>query len=156
MDGNERATDLRERFRRFLKENQFKQTGERYKILEEIENMDSHFEADDLVIHLRQKGKRVSRATVYRTLNLLEQCGIIRRVRFGENHNHFELAVERSDHAHLICTYCSKVIEFDDEVLEELQHRISEKFRFKPLRRSVEIYGVCPECQKKWTVPSAK
>ncbi len=149
MKKSAKAPDLKNQFKKFLKDRQYKQTGERYTILEEIEKMERHFEADDLVIQLRQKGKRISRATVYRTLHLLEQCGIVRKVRFGENHSHFELAWEKSNHAHLICTGCGQVIEFDDKALEEVQNKIAKKHKFIPLRRTVEIYGVCPACQKK-------
>ena len=145
------GSNLRKIFQKFLKDRHYKQTGERYTILDAIENMDSHFEADELVMQLRREGKRISRATVYRTLHLLEECGIVRRVRFGESHNHFELSLDKANHAHLICTVCGKVIEFDDSRLEEVQEQICKTYGFSPVQRMVEIYGVCPECQKEPT-----
>ena len=140
---------LHQVFQKFLKDHQYKQTGERYAILDEIEKMNNHFEADDLVMRLRQQGKRISRATVYRTLHLLEDCGIVRRVRFGENHNHFELSLEEANHAHLICTECGSIVEFEDSKLANVQETICSQYGYLPVRRMVEIYGVCPKCQRK-------
>lgn len=138
-----------EGFDEFLVKNNLRHTPERYNILQEIKKSSDHFEADELFFQLRQKKIAVSRATVYRTLSLLEESGIIRKLRFGENHYHYELITTKKPHAHLVCTNCGKIIEFDDKALEKIQNQICDKNRYQPVRRTVEIYGVCPACQLK-------
>ena len=137
-----------ENFDQYLNEKKLRHTPERYRILEEIKNINRHFEADDLFFQLRQKKIPVSRATVYRTLSLLEESGIVRKFRFDEDHYHYELNMESSHHAHLVCTICGSIVEFDDQELEKVQMQVCKEKNYKPVRRTVEIYGVCPECQK--------
>ena len=149
MEADTLEHNIVENFDHFLDEKNLRHTPERYRILEEIKNINNHFEADDLVFHLRQKKIQVSRATVYRTLTLLEESGIVRKFRFDENHFHYELNEESSHHAHLVCTNCGKIIEFDDQDLEDIQMQVCNENRYQPVRRTVEIYGVCPTCQQK-------
>ena len=136
-------------FGEFLQKNNLRHTPERYRILEEIKKINDHFEADELFFQLRKKNIAASRATVYRTLSLLEESGIIRKFRFDENHFHYELITENTHHAHLVCTNCGKILEFDDDALEKIQAQICDDYQYQPVRRTVEIYGVCPECQAK-------
>ena len=136
-------------FDRFLQEKKLRRTPERFKILTEIKKIDRHFEADDLILHLQREKIIISRATVYRTLSLLEESNILRKFRFDENHFHYELHPKNSHHAHLVCVKCGTIIEFDDQELEELQARICREYRCLPVKRTVEIYGVCAKCRKK-------
>lgn len=134
-------------FSQFLNENNLRRTPERNRIVEEIKNLGNHFDADELVFQIKQKGISVSRATVYRTLALLEESGCVRKFRFDENHFHYELRTRAASHAHLVCMCCGRIIEFDDAALDRIQKRICQENNYQPVRRNVEIYGVCPECQ---------
>ena len=135
-------------FDRFLRDKKLRRTPERFKILAEIKKIDRHFEADDLILHLQKKKIIVSRATVYRTLSLLEESNILRKFRFDENHFHYELQPKNSHHAHLVCVQCGAIMEFDDQELEILQARICREYQYQPVKRTVEIYGVCAKCRK--------
>ena len=137
-----------ERFRTFLKSEGFRFTAEREKVLEEACSIHQHFEAEDLLFRMRQHGLRVSKATVYRTLTLLVQCGLLREVIFGERHSHYEHVLGHRHHDHLICLRCGKIIEFTDETMEKLQQKICEQYRFESLRHKLEITGTCEQCAR--------
>jgi len=111
--------------------------------------MHSHFEADELYFRLRQKGdRRISRATVYRTLPLLEESGLIRRVVFIDKHTHYEHVYGHMHHEHLICLNCGKVIEFYKQSLEDTLEDIARENQFKSMAHKLEITGFCDQCAK--------
>ena len=136
-------------FIRYLGEQGLKMTPERERILEEIFATEGHFEADELTYRLRGKGEKISKATVYRTLPLLVQAGLLKEVIHGEKHLHYEHVHEGERHDHLICLKCGKIIEFEDEALETLQKRIAERYRFQTLHHRLELYGRCANCGAK-------
>src|SRR5512144_1250302 len=109
------------RFQDFLRVAGLKLTGERSALVREIFSTHYHFEADELLSKMKQKNVKISRATVYRTLELLVKSGMVRRVHLGEDHYHYEHVTGNSHHDHLICTTCGSVIEFHDEELERRQ-----------------------------------
>jgi Fur family ferric uptake transcriptional regulator len=108
-----------------------------------------HFDADDLFAKLNAKGVQVSRATVYNTLDLLVDCGLISRYRFGENHSRYEKAFGRPRHDHLICLECGDIIEFVNDKLDKLQQEVCSEHKFKPHNSTLQIFGVCQACQSK-------
>src|SRR6266496_3444885 len=107
-----------ERFQEFLGNQGLKLTRERTALLREIFATHYHFEADELLFKMKEKALKISRATVYRTLELLVKSGMVRRVHLGEDHYHYEHVRGDSHHDHLICTTCGTVIEFSDPELE--------------------------------------
>jgi Fur family ferric uptake transcriptional regulator len=123
-------------------------TPQRRSILKKVFTNRGHFEADDLCMAFRAEGKRLSRATVYRTLPLLVKSGLIREVEFGENCAHYELTMGHRHHDHLICVKCGAVIEFYDELIEQLQNNMCAKHDFQAQSHSLEIKGYCSECRK--------
>lgn len=133
--------------KKYLKLNNMRFTPEREIILNEVLAIKSHIEADSLFAKLHSKGVGVSRATVYRTLDLLIKCGLAEKNSFGQNHAHYEPIFGQDHHDHLICNICEKVIEFHDEEIEKLQNQICKKFGFKPLSHTHHIFGVCSDCQ---------
>lgn len=141
--------DYLEKFRRYLTSEKLKLTRQRAAILDTIFATHGHFDADDLFFALRKNGKRISKATVYRTLELLIAAGLIRQVDLGKGHRAFEHVFGRSHHDHLICTSCGKVVEFDDPMIEELQNRVCRRFRFQPEAHSLRILGRCASCLKR-------
>ncbi len=144
-----------DRFQTYLAAQGLKLTRERTGLLREIFATHYHFEADELLFKMKEKGAKISRATVYRTLELLVKSGMVRRVHLGEDHYHYEHVRGDSHHDHLICTTCGTVIEFVDEELERRQHEICERKKFTPTFHNLQILGVCESCRKKGQQPDA-
>lgn len=136
-------------FSDYLEQRQLKYTPERRRILREVLSLHFHFEADELYFALREKGgHRISRATVYRTLPLLEESGLIRRVIFIDKHTHYEQVYGHKHHEHLICLSCGAVIDFYNQSLEKTLDEVSQKNAFTPVAHKLEITGYCKECSK--------
>jgi Fur family transcriptional regulator, ferric uptake regulator len=141
---------LVEKLERFLQKKALKLTSQRRQLLEKIIEMDkTHFTADDLVDEFRDQRPRVSKATVYRTLSVLVEAGILEEHNFGENHRVYEVSEGRPHHDHLICTSCGKIIEFFNADMEGLQDKVANEYGFHPTHHSQKIYGVCASCWKK-------
>jgi Fur family ferric uptake transcriptional regulator len=143
------------RFQGFLQQQGQKLTSERTALVREIFSIHYHFEADELLFKMKEKSVKISRATVYRTLELLVKSGMVRRVHLGEDHYHYEHVTGNSHHDHLICTACGGVIEFHDEVLEQRQRDICEKKKFTPTFHNLQILGVCDGCKRKGQSPES-
>ena len=137
------------RFETFLRSRQLKLTGERRALLSAVLTWGRHFDADTLHLALKQKGENVSRATVYRTLDLLVQCGLVRKDSLGHQQAQYEAVKAGEHHDHLICLNCSTVIEFFREDLEALQDVICAERKFRPLHHSLQIFGLCSTCKGK-------
>ncbi len=104
----------------------------------------THFQADELYLRLAQnKGPTVSRATVYRTLRLLCECRLLRKVAFVDRHSHYE---HLFGHDHLICSKCGKVIEFRDQSVSRALEKVCKAKKFRPASRKVEVVGLCAKC----------
>lgn len=138
-----------QRFQDFLQGQGLKLTAERTALVREIFSTHYHFEADELLFKMKEKNVKISRATVYRTLELLVKSGLVRRVHLGEDHYHYEHVSGNSHHDHLICTACGGVIEFHDEELERLQMAICDKKKFTPTFHNLQILGICDSCRRK-------
>ncbi len=136
----------------YLKEKKLRVTRERFLLLEEIMKTNGHFDADELYAALITKGLKASRATVYNTLDLLVDCGLISKYRFGENHSRFEKAFGRPRHDHLICLECGDIIEFVNEKLTKIQKEVCEEKKFRMRNSTLQIFGVCAKCQSKKSV----
>jgi Fur family transcriptional regulator, ferric uptake regulator len=143
------------RFRDFLAQQSLKLTNERVVLIREIFATHYHFEADELLFRMKEKGLKISRATVYRTLELLVKSGMVRRVHLGEDHYHYEHVRGNSHHDHLICTTCGSVIEFNDPALEARQREICERRKFTPTFHNLQILGLCDACRRKGEQPDA-
>ena len=143
------------RFQDFLQEQGLKLTGERKALVREIFAIHYHFEADELLSKMKEKDVKISRATVYRTLELLVKSGMVRRVHLGEDHYHYEHVAGNSHHDHLICTTCGSVIEFNDPELQRRQLEICESKKFTPTFHNLQILGVCNACRRKGEQPDA-
>ncbi len=136
-------------FTKYLQSKQLRVTQERLDLLDEIMNYDGHFDADQLYAMLRSKGVKASRATVYNTLDLLVQCGLISKYRFGDNISRYEKAFGRPRHDHLICLSCGDIIEFVSPELDNIQTKVCKEHHFKFANSSLQIFGTCSKCQKK-------
>jgi Fur family ferric uptake transcriptional regulator len=145
----------RARFQTYLQQQGLKLTNERVALVREIFATHYHFEADELLFKMKQKNVKISRATVYRTLELLVKSGLVRRVHLGEDHYHYEHVSGDSHHDHLVCTTCGGVIEFLDDELEKRALEICGKRKFKPTFHNLQILGVCDACRRKGEQPEA-
>lgn len=146
-DSNPRGRALAiERFQQFLRANSLKFTQEREEVLERFFRLDEHIEADELLVRMRRAGSRVSRATIYRTLDLLVQADLARKVRLGTDHYYFEHILGRRQHEHMICLGCGKVIEWTDPELDRVLESNLQKQGFVATRYSLQVFGHCPAC----------
>ena len=93
-------------------------------------------------------GIKVSKATVYNTLELLQECGLVSKYRFAENTSRYEKAFGRPHHHHLICLECGDIIEFVNERLERIQVDVCSEKNFKAQSSSLQIFGTCSKCKK--------
>lgn len=137
----------REVFQEFIISKGLRTTKKRNDIFEEVLKTEGHFDPDELYMRLKQKGSKVSRASVYRTIPLLVEIGLIEEVERVDKHAHYERIKGDSHHDHMICTKCGKVIEFFSPTLEILQDELCLRENFTKVRHTLEIYGICKECK---------
>jgi len=135
-------------FIQYLRENNLKVTRERLALLEEIFSTNEHLDAEELLAKMKAKNRKVSRATVYRTLDLLVQCGLVRKSRLGHEHYFYEKVQPGKRHDHMVCTHCSTIIEFWDPEMDERQRQICAEHHFRPSFYSIQIQGLCAACQE--------
>jgi Fur family ferric uptake transcriptional regulator len=143
------STSLREReiFRKYLERRGLKLTAERQALFDELFARHEHFEADELLVRLRGKHTKISRATIYRTLDLLVDSGIVGRVRIGESGYRYERLRAGEHHDHLICTECGRVIEFYEPRIEVLQDEVCDRHGFLAISHSHQLRGICRQCR---------
>ena len=139
----------KEIFRDFLGSRGLKKTREREAVLDEILSFRGHFEPEDLYIRLRKSGSKASRASVYRTLHLLVESGLVERVTRLDKGNVYEHTFGHSHHDHMVCTSCGAIIEFFSSELEGLQQKVCRQHNFIGTSHILEIQGNCQECEKK-------
>lgn len=136
-------------FRRALKEKGLKSTAQRDDIARAFFATNRHLSIDDLYQEVRKVNPRVGYATVYRTMKLLKDCELADERHFGDGQTRYERAESDDEHHdHLICNNCGKIVEFNDEGLEELQEQIAERLGFVLASHRMELYGVCRECRE--------
>ena len=129
-------------------------TRKRQAILDVLKNTDEHLTAENIYFILKRKNIKVGLATIYRTLDLFYQNGIVNKINIGDGTIRYEYVDrERIHHHHLVCIKCGKVMEYTDEeeplFLEQLAERIKKNYGFSVLSHEIYLYGICKECNEK-------
>lgn len=130
-------------FTAYMQQKNLRKTPERYAILEVIYNAVGHFDVEKLYVIMKNKNYRVSRATVYNTLDLLVECGLVTKHQFGQNMAQFEKCYGFKQHDHLLCQVCNKVLEFCDPRIQNIKKMVEEVHDFQINHHTLQFYGVC-------------
>lgn len=139
---NKQASEI---FTDFLKNGKNRITPERFEVLDAALEFDGHFTADELFITMKNNNSRVSRATVYNTLDLLAQCSLLSVRNFGENLKRYESNFKRQNHDHLICLDCGKIVEFVNPQIKKIYEKMCEELNYEPISYSFNIFARCKD-----------
>lgn len=139
-------TTERKQFVDFLRDNGHRVTQERLTLFDEIFTLHGHIDAEELLESMVERGQKISRATVYRNLDLLVECGLVLKHRLGRGRYVFEHVHTGQRHDHLVCSDCGRVAEFVSPGIAALQQEICRAHGFVPGRHSLQITGLCRDC----------
>src|SRR5947209_3782581 len=149
-------TAAKKRFMAFLESRKLRLTSQRQAIIDSVFCTEEHFTAEQLLAWARQRDSSVSRATVYRTLPLLTESGLVREMDFGKDYKFYDPNyAEHPHHSHIICGDCSRIVEFESEKIERLENEISHRLGFSVKAHRLQITASCEEfkrlgaCRKK-------
>ncbi len=140
-------TDMVKQFEDYLKSCGLRMTQTRLDVLKQVFEYPGHFQTEDLLVQMRRNGYLVSRPTIYRTLPLLVQSGLLTEFIDAQKNTRYESIHALREHAHLICLRCNQIVEFKEPEIDALQKVVCEAHNFKAVRFRNEIIGYCAECQ---------
>lgn len=136
-------------FGRYLRDVGLPITSQRESVAAVVFDAEGHLSVDDIETELRERGERIGKATIYRTLDLLVRSRLVEEHDFGEGFKRYEHRLSSHPiHEHLICLECGKVEEFESRELFGVESRVRREHGFVPVRRRLEIYGLCRQCHE--------
>ena len=137
---------IRKRVYEFIEQKGLRKTTQRDAIIKAAFSTTEHYTADELLVMSKKLEPSVSRATVYRTLPLLVECGVLKEMDFGKEFKYYDPNYnEHPLHNHLICVDCDKIVEFDDVNIDTLENCISKRLGFSPAKKIVRIEAKCDQ-----------
>ena len=139
--------DLLKANRRALNTAGVRVTNQRALILDVIRQGGGHLDADEIYRRAREKEPRLSLSTVYRTLHMFKKLGLVEELHFDENHHHYEVSPS-TEHHHLLCLSCGRVIEFDHPLTRYIERNVAEAKDFEIVDAEISLTGYCPRCRK--------
>ncbi|WP_171450177.1 Fur family transcriptional regulator [Corallococcus carmarthensis] len=141
---------------RYMAQHGLKSTRQRSLIIDTFFEVGGHLSVEELWNKVREQDTKVSVATVYRTMKLLNECGLAHARNFGDGQTRYEAAAGREHHDHLICTSCGTIVEFENDRIETLQDAVARKHGFTVTSHKMELYGLCRECQLRGGPPESE
>jgi Fur family ferric uptake transcriptional regulator len=139
---------LRQELNDYMLKRGLRSTEQRRLIIDTFFDQHEHITIDSLLKLVRAVDARVGYATVYRTMKLLSESGVVQEHKFGDGFTRYELTDEESHHDHLVCLECGKIIEFEEPQIEVLQDKVAKRHGFLVRAHKHEMYGLCADCQK--------
>src|SRR6185369_12192659 len=139
----------KQRFLEFLAQKNLRLTSQRQAIIDSVFSTEEHFTAEQLLEWSRERDKSVSRATVYRTLPLLTESGLVREMDFGKDYKFYDPNyADHPNHSHIICQDCNKIVEFESDKIARLESEISHQLGFSLQTQRLQIIASCEEFKK--------
>src|SRR5881398_95289 len=139
----------KQKFIDFLGQRNLRLTSQRQAIIDSVFSTDEHFTAEQLLEWSRSRDCSISRATVYRTLPLLTESGLVREMDFGKDYKFYDPNyAEHPNHSHIICQDCERIVEFESDKIERLENEISHRLGFEVKSQRLQITGRCEELKK--------
>ncbi|RXK11915.1 transcriptional repressor [Halarcobacter mediterraneus] len=144
------SSEVIDELKKIVKQKGLKYTEQREVVLNVLLHAEDHLTAEEIynLIKSENPDSNIGIATVYRALSFLEEVNLIASINFGVDGKKYE-SNKKEHHDHLICTSCGKIIEFVDNEIEKRQEKIAKKNKFKITSHSMQLYGICPDCQNK-------
>ncbi|HEX5789881.1 MAG TPA: transcriptional repressor [Luteolibacter sp.] len=146
---------IKARLDAFIQRKQLRRTGQRDRIVEEVFSRDDHFTAEELYERVRRAHSGVSRATIYRTLALLVEAGLLREIDLGESETTYDPNfLDKPSHNHLVCIDCGKVLEFEDANIDTLNDCVTRRLGYRPVEHTLTIKASCEQLRLKGRCPN--
>lgn len=134
---------IKNNFVAYLRKNNHRITNERFLILDSALSMNNHFDADELYNKMKKNFFKVSRATVYNTLELMNKCRILTKHNFKGDRTRYEMKFGRKNHYHIICLKCNKIIEFENNTIEKTLTKLCNSRKMKLFDHSLQVFATC-------------
>jgi Fur family ferric uptake transcriptional regulator len=141
--------EAKRKFLDFLTHKNLRLTTQRRAIVDAAFSTEEHFSAEQLLDWSRQRDRSVSRATIYRTLPLLTESGLVREMDFGKDHKFYDPNyADHPEHSHIICEDCEKIVEFESDKIAQIESEITHRLGFVVKSQRLQITGTCEQLKK--------